>query len=155
VGRSSYDKRQQGSSSTRRNLIVFDNLVYSAVEFPPWWLLKQVLPFELRAVVSYEPRLLADWAAVLYQRDVELVVQQAYNDMLAQAVWRNKLFAINQAVNFTELRRTFQVTAVTYQLVLLPMWVGLARWEQEHRLVLVNGQNGNVVQSGPLRFGQW
>jgi predicted RNA-binding Zn-ribbon protein involved in translation (DUF1610 family) len=144
-------RAEKGSSVPRKDLIVFDNLVYSAVEFPPWWLLKQVLPFELRAVVSYEPRLLADWPAVLYQRDVEQVVQQAYSEMLVKAVWRNKSLAINQAAHLTELRRTFQVTAVTYQLVLLPMWVGLVRRDQEHKLVLVNGQAGNVVFSSPLR----
>jgi hypothetical protein len=135
----------------KKSLVVFDNLLYPAVEFPPWWLLKQVLPFKLGAVVPYEPQLLADWPAVLYQRDVEEVVQQAYDTMLAKAVWRNKSLVLTQTVDFAELRRSFQVTTVTYQLVLLPVWVGLARRALEHRLVLVNGQTGRVVWSSPLR----
>jgi predicted RNA-binding Zn-ribbon protein involved in translation (DUF1610 family) len=155
-GPSAYRDRgsDQSSSMLKKDLIVFDNLVYSAIEFPPWWLLKQILPFELRAVVSYERRLLGNWPAALYQRDVEEVVRQAYNDMLARAVWRNKSLALSQAISPTELRRTFQVTSVTYQLVLLPVWVGLALSEQEMRLVLVNGQTENVVLSNPLRTGQ-
>lgn len=144
---------ERSSPMMRKDLIVFDNLLYSAIDFPPWWLLKQVLPFELGAVVSYEPRLLGNWPAALYQRDVEQVVQQAYNAMLAKAVWRNRSLALRQAEDFTELRRSFQVTTVTYQLVLLPVWVGLVRREQETRLVLVNGQTGNVVLSSPLRSG--
>lgn len=148
------DRGEQSSSGTvPKDLIVFDNLVYSAVDFPPWWLLKQVLPFELQSVVSYKPRLLGNWPAALYQRDVEQVVQQAYAAMLAKAVWRKKSLALNHAVNLVELRRTFQVTSVTYQLVLLPVWVGLARRKGETRLVLVNGQTGNVVLSSPLRSG--
>jgi len=141
----------------RKDLIVFDNLLYSAMDFPPWWLLKQVLPFELRAVVGYEAQLLANWPAALYQRDVEQVVQQAYSTMLTKAIWQNRSLALSQTVNFGELRRTFQVTTVTYQLVLLPVWVGLARRQREAgrvpgtRLVLVNGQTGNVVLSSPLR----
>lgn len=142
---------EQRAAAVRKDLIIFDNLVYSALDFPPWWLLKQVLPFELRAVIPYESRLLADWPAALYQRDVEQVVEQAYNTMLAKAAWRHKSLALGQVVDFAELRRTFQVTTVTYQLVLLPVWAGLARREQEHRLVLVNGQTGNVVMSSPLR----
>lgn len=143
---------EEREAAVRKDLMVFDNLVYSALDFPPWWLLKQVLPFELRAVIAYESRLLADWPAALYQRDVEQVVEQAYNTMLAKAVWRHKSLALGQVVDFAELRRTFQVTTVTYQLVLLPVWAGLARREQEHRLVLVNGQTGSVVMSSPLRL---
>ena len=60
---------------------------------------------------------------------------------------------IGQALSFSELRRTFQVTTVTYQLVLLPMWVGLAHQVHEARLVLVNGQTGRVALSSPLRSG--
>jgi hypothetical protein len=81
------------------------------------------------------------------------VVQEAYNTMLTKAVWRNRSLAIGQALSFSELRRTFQVTTVTYQLVLLPMWVGLARQVHEARLVLVNGQTGRVALSSPLRSG--
>lgn len=138
----------------RRDLIVFDNLVYSAIEFPLWWLRKRVLPFEVKAVVSYEPQLLGNWPAALYQRDVEEVVPQAYNAMLAKAARRNRSLALGQAVNPVEPRRTFQVISVTYQLLLLPVWAGLARREQETRLVLVNGQTGSVVLSHPLRIGQ-
>jgi hypothetical protein len=101
--------------------------VYSAIDFPPWWLLKQILPLEMQAAVSYEPQLLGNWPAALYQRDVEQVVQEAYNTMLVKAIWRNRSLALGEAVSFSELRRTFQVTTVTYQLVLLPVWVGLGR----------------------------
>ena len=145
--------QEQTVRPVRKDLIIFDNLVYPAIDFPPWWLLKQILPFELQAVVSYEPQLLGNWPAALYQRDVVQVVQEAYNTMLTKAVWRNRSLAIGQALSFSELRRTFQVTTVTYQLVLLPMWVGLARQVHEARLVLVNGQTGRVALSSPLRSG--
>jgi hypothetical protein len=133
-----------------KQLMMFDNLVYSAMDFPPNWLLKQILPYRLGAVVPYEPRLLANLPAALYQRDVEVVVQQAYNLMLARAVWRKKSLMLAQASDYAELRRTFQVTTVTYQLILLPVWVALALREREYRLVLVNGQTGRVIFSSPL-----
>lgn len=139
-----------GSSMLGKQLMMFDNLVYSAMDFPPNWLLKQILPYRLGAVVPYEPRLLANWPAALYQRDVEVVVQQAYNLMLARAVWRKKSLMLAQASDYAELRRTFQVTTVTYQLILLPVWVALALREREYRLVLVNGQTGRVIFSSPL-----
>lgn len=139
-----------GSSTLAKQLMMFDNLVYSAMDFPPAWLLKQLLPYRLRAVVPYEPRLLANWPAALYHRDVEVVVQEAYNLMLAKAVWRKRSLMLSQASDYAQLRQTFQVTTVTYQLILLPVWVALARREKEQRLVLVNGQTGRVVFSSPL-----
>jgi hypothetical protein len=45
----------------------------------------------------------------------------------------------------------FQVTTVTYQLVLLPVWVALAQRDREQRLVLVNGQTGQVAFSSELK----
>lgn len=134
-----------------KELILFDNLLCSAMDFPPPWLLKQILPFRLAAVVPYEPRLLANWPAALYHRDVEAGVREAYNEMLAKAVWRKKSLLLAQASDYAELRRTFQVTAVTYQLVLLPIWVALAQRGHERRLVLVNGQSGQVTFSSTLQ----
>jgi transcription elongation factor Elf1 len=134
-----------------KELIMFDNLLCSAMDFPPPWLLKQILPFELAAVVPYEPRLLANWPAALYNRDVEAVVGEVYNEMLAEAVRRKKSLVFAQASDLAELRRMFQVTAVSYQLVLLPIWVAQAQRGHERRLVLVNGQSGRVTFSSILR----
>ncbi len=140
-----------GGPTLGKELLMFDNLIFSAMDFPPAWLLKEILPFELAALVPYEPRLLADWPAALYQRDVEAVAKEAYNLMLTKAVWRKKSVAFASAVELAELRRAFQVTTVTYQLVLLPVWAALVQREQELRLVLVNGQSGQVAVSSPLQ----
>lgn len=140
-----------GESVAGRELIMFDNLLYSAMDFPPPWLLKQILPFELSAVVPYEARLLANWPAALYHRDVEVVVREAYNHMLAKAVWRKRSLAMAQVSDIEDLRRTFQVTTVTYQLILLPVWVAMAQRAHERRLALINGQTGQVTFSSPIR----
>ena len=134
-----------------RELMVFDNMVFSAMEFPPPWMLKKVLPYELGALVPYEPRLLASWPAALYDRDVEVAVRDAYNAMLSAAVWRKRSVVVAQASDLAQLRRTFQITTVTYQLVLLPVWVAFAQREQDQRLVLVNGQTGQVAFSSSLK----
>jgi hypothetical protein len=143
--------RRQRVSLPSKDLLIFDNLLYPAMDFPPSELLKQTFPFGLGGLVPYEPRLLADWPAALYHRDVEAVVKEAYNAMLYKAVWRKRRQVLGQAGDLDQLRRMFQVTTVTYQLVLLPVWVGLAQREHERRLVLVNGQTGKVVLSSPVR----
>jgi hypothetical protein len=42
-------------------------------------------------------------------------------------------------------RRTFRVSGVTYQLVLLPVWVGLLERDGRWRVGLINGQTGKAV----------
>ena len=136
--------RQEAPVPTR-DVMMFDNLVFSAVDLPPPELLARILPYEMKALVPYEPRLVADWSAALYQRDVEEVVEAAYDAMLGMAVWRSRGQAFSWAGDYAQLRRTYQVSSATYQLVLLPVWVALAQREGRHRLVLVNGQTGKTT----------
>jgi hypothetical protein len=140
----------ESGSPVKRDLLMFDNLVYSGMDFPPSDLLGQILPFELKALVPYEARLLADWPAALYHRDVEEVVEIAYDAMLSWAVLRSGPLDASSAAEYAKLRRTFQVTSATYQLVLLPVWAALAQREDRFRLVLVNGQTGKVALSARL-----
>lgn len=79
------------------------------------------------------------------------MVKDAYDAMLKQAVWRKRRQVLGRLGELDQLRRMFQVTTVTYQLVLLPVWVGLAQRDSERRLVLVNGQTGKVVFGSPVR----
>jgi DNA-directed RNA polymerase subunit RPC12/RpoP len=134
-----------------KETMMFDNLVFAAMEFPPAWLLKKVLPYRLGALVPYRSQLLANWPAAIYQRDVEVVAREAHNSMLTSAVWRKRSVLAANAAELGQLRRMFQVTTVTYQLVLLPVWAALAQRDREQRLVLVNGQTGQVAFSSELK----
>ena len=137
--------------SVRQDLLMFDNLLFSAVEMPPPQLLDKVQPYDLKLLVPYEPRLLADWPAALYQVDVEAAVEEAYDVMLSQALWRAGPMVASQAIDPAQLRRTFQVTSATYQLVLLPIWLALVQREGQQQLALINDQTGKVTFSPPLR----
>jgi hypothetical protein len=106
---------------------MFDNLLLAGVDFPPADLLQRLFPFALEALVPYEPQLLAGWPAALYRVDVEDAVEQAYDLMLAKAFWKAGPLAVAQSSDAAQLRRTFQVTSATYQLVLLPLWLALVR----------------------------
>jgi DNA-directed RNA polymerase subunit RPC12/RpoP len=142
-----------GEPALSKETMMFDNLVFSAMDFPPPWILKKVQPYKLRSLVPYEAQLLANWPAALYQRDVEVAAREAYNSMLTSALWRKRSVVAANAAELGQLRRMFQVTTVTYQLVLLPVWAALARRDREQRLVLVNGQTGQVAFSSELKSG--
>ena len=127
-----------------RRLLMFDNLLHSAMErsFAP--LLESILPYKLRRLVPYDAHLLADWAAALYRRDVERVVEEAREAMLQAAIRRTRQ-SPPEAFKSWNTRRSFQVTSVTYQLVLLPVWTVAVGPRGQRALVLVNGQTGETV----------
>lgn len=141
--------RDDGSLSTGPlNHRPYRNLMLPAVAVPPPSLLDGLGPFRSDALVPYDVHLLADWPVQLYDLDVEVVAEDAYVTMMALA--RQELGPPPITVA-TESRpgpgrlRTLQVSQVTYQLVLLPVWVALLESEQGRHLALVNGQTGEVV----------
>ena len=127
-----------------RRLLMFDNLLHSAMERSFARLLKSLLPFKLRRLVPYDAHLLADWAAALYRRDVERVVEEARDAMLQAAIRRTRRSS-PEAFKSWSTKRSFQVTSVTYQLVLLPVWTVAVGPRGKRALVLVNGQSGEAT----------
>jgi hypothetical protein len=131
-----------------RRLLMFDNLLYSAMERPFSRLLEGILPYKLHRLVPYDAHLLADWAAAIYRRDVEQVVDEARDAMLQAAVRRTRQSS-PEAFKSWNTKRSYQITAVTYQLVLLPVWTVVVGPRRERTVVMVNGQTGEVA-SGSL-----
>jgi LSD1 subclass zinc finger protein len=133
----------RGLASQRKASLKWDtyeNLVFPGVSVPPRSLLARVYPFDLSVLTPYEPRLLADWPARLYNLDVELVAEEARNAMLRQTR--------RQAPRRPKVVKrflAFQVIGLTYQLVLLPVWLAFMESEDHRRLALLNGQTGTMA----------
>jgi LSD1 subclass zinc finger protein len=134
-----------GGAALGADVMMFDNLPFSAVDVPTPALLRRIFPFELSALVPYESRLLADWPAALYNRDVEVVVEDAYDVMIALARQRVRPLVLPESPDYAHVHRSFQVTSTTYQLVLLPVWVALVQSRDKHSVALVNDQTGKVA----------
>ncbi len=133
-----------------RRLMMFDNLLYSAMERPFSRLLESILPYKLHKLVPYDAHLLADWAAAIYRRDVDQVVDEARDAMLQAAIRRTRQSS-PEAFKSWNTKRSFQVTAVTYQLVLLPVWTAVVGPRGERTVVMVNGQTGEVASGSIAR----
>ena len=139
------------SSKKTAGLNTHTNLLFPGVDAPAPELQEAIYPFELQGVVPYEPRLLANWPARLYSLDVELVTESARGALLA----RTRAQTL-EAPTFMQAdgQIYYQVLGVTYQLVLLPVWLGLLKGNGRHSLALVNGQSGKVqIGLSPLDDG--
>jgi hypothetical protein len=138
-----------------KDLAMFENILLSAVIAPPQEFLSGILPFDVDTLVPYQPRLLADWPAMLYSLDVETAVETAKAAMLRAAV-RAAMRAPEPVLRIEDhdeerVRRWYRVTSATYQLVLLPVWAVLLEAKAEVRVAMVNGQTGKTALSRPLR----
>ena len=131
--------------SQSRDVLMFTDLLFPAVEVPAPSMLSRLMPYELHELVPYEPHRLADWRAALPQRDVEAVVEDARAAMLDRSRARLGTLPAPRRGEHRRPQRSLQVTSTTYQLVLLPVWIGKMEGGNKPSLVLVNGQTGKVV----------
>lgn len=146
------DPTPAGGGTDLSDQIMLDNLLLPGVTYPDPALLEKLLPYEAEDMVPYEPRLLANWPAAIYQRDVELAVEDAYDTMIARAQMMAPPLVPPEAHQQhpslprpTAYRRSFQVSTMSYQMVLVPVWSQIVQEGNQQRLALVNGQTGKVA----------
>jgi DNA-directed RNA polymerase subunit RPC12/RpoP len=127
--------------------IDFNNIIFPGTDRPHPSLLDDVSEYDMSKLVMYEPKLLADWSAMLYNIDVEIAVEDAYDAMIALAHQKlgPPVLAGVDVPEGSRAVRTLQVSHTTYQLVLLPLWIARLTSEDTDAVALVNGQTGASI----------
>jgi DNA-directed RNA polymerase subunit RPC12/RpoP len=125
-----------------------DSLQPGSRALPPD-LLSNIGPFDLAQLVRYKPEFLAGWPAGSY----DVSVAQASLDMRAAIVrdaskklW-TKAIPGHHIATLQVLRPEY--SGQTFQLLLLPVWVGAYKYRGKTYRVLVNGQTGKVAGDRP------
>jgi hypothetical protein len=111
--------------------------------------LQSVEPFDLRALKRYDPRLLAGWAAECASLDLDSCMREARGE--AGERLGQELSSFMPGDSYVDLSYSAEFSEETAALVLLPIWIGVARYgkEGEQVRVLLNGQTGEVVGQAP------
>ena len=127
----------------------YDDFLQPGAHALPVDLLSAVGPFDLSGLVRFRPEFLAGWPAGSY--DVPL--SQASLDMRAGVVRDASKKLWSKAIPGAHIA-TLQVlrpeySSQTFQLVLLPVWVGAYKYRGKIYRVLVNGQTGKVAGDRP------
>jgi len=149
-------KGSQWMYKDRGKRIFFEGVHLPAVTTPPPSHLDGLFPFPLRQAVAFEPERLADHPAQLHDLDVTLAVEDAYDIMLWMAQWREGVPVTTTGAGQGAAYRLFQVSSMTYRLVLVPVWTARVRLNGILRLVLVNGATGRAMVGSnyPLEMEQ-
>ncbi|MDE0892243.1 MAG: hypothetical protein OSB14_08675 [Planctomycetota bacterium] len=111
--------------------------------------LESVEPFDLRAMKRYDPRLLAGWSAEGASLELDSCLAEARHE--AEARLGQELSGFMPGDSYVDLSYSSEFSEETSSLVLLPVWIGVARYgsKGEQVRVLLNGQTGEVVGSVP------
>lgn len=117
-------------------------------------LLRQIEPFDLDGLVRYKPEYLAGWPAGTYDLSLAQASLDARAGMVADATRRLAPKVASSSMP-GRVVSAWQVsgadfTGQTYQLLLLPLWIGHYLYGGRRYRVLVNGQTGRVAGNRPL-----
>lgn len=120
------------------------NIPICAVTSPPASLTRKLSPYDLDAMLAYAPKLLAKYPAELYSVDFDTASLEARS--IVSKTMRRKYEAAQRDSEQMRLRVSSLVQNMSFRLVLLPVWIAqLTEVDGDRRVVLVNGQSGEVV----------
>jgi len=148
----------------RPGVYAVNDALVSGVTRPPEAVLAALMPYDLDALIPYDPRILAHWSAQLYAIDAI----QASLTARAHAQYQARCAASHIIVSppagdlarrdshdyappASALWRGVQTTLdeIHYRLILLPVWlVTLDLRDGSHLPAYVNGQTGEAILSG-------
>lgn len=107
-------------------------------------LIAKLAPFDLKAMVAYQPKLLAKYPAQIYSIDFDKASLEARG--IISAAMREKHGRRDTGDERMKITVSSLVKSMSFRLVLLPVWIAsLLEVDDDTRTALVNGQTGKVV----------
>lgn len=138
-------KWEQGDVS-----LPFDNQLGTATTHIPARLLQRLEPYDLDALVTYDPGYLAGWRAQSY----EIPLDDAWDAARVGMRERTRQAAIGQ-INSNHVRN-FSLNAAfddeTWRLILLPAYISAYRFGDRSFQLVINGQTGKVAGDKPVAW---
>ncbi len=144
-----------GASSTETTgMELMDDAAVCAVKSPPPSLIAHLLPYDLSAVIAYDPKWLAKTPAQLYRVEFDAASLEA-RGLIARALKAKHEREIAEAKMANQYRSleahetiqfTSHVQSMSFQLLLLPVWIAtLTEEDGDVRIAVVNGQTGKAA----------
>ncbi len=128
----------------------FSNMLGAGTKHIPTELLEQLEPYELGALVTYEPAHLAGWRAQSY----EIPLDTAWD--AARARMREMVRAMRVAQIDSKHIRNFSLNAIfdeeAWRLILLPAFLATYRFQGKTYQLVINGQTGKVAGQRPVAW---
>ena len=140
-----FTPRQGGMKWVKKEdsvLVAEDDYLVVASHKWPEALQKWVHEFDLRALVPYDPRYLANWPAERYQIALSDASIKARGALITPV--KNRYTQLMGRTRNFRLAQDNGLVVDGYKLILLPLWLGHYELTGQRYAVMVNGQNGVV-----------
>jgi len=131
---------------TDRYPVILQDLSIPAIRKKSGQMLVKLIPsFDLRSLVPYDPRYLANWPAEVY----DISMADASLEARDQAYTRLKS-EMQAALGEIKIQHSSSanLTIDAFKLALLPVWITEVAFAGHGHLVMINGQNGVVQGEG-------
>lgn len=143
-------KKTRWTSSYGDRQDFFDANLICASKGLPQDLVLKLNSFDTDKLTSYQPEFLAGWQAESYVIDLLPAWNTAQKDMSRVQQGRASRDVPGDEQRNLSVRNKF--SHVTFQHVLLPIWISTYRYHDKPYQFLVNGQTGEVVGTAPFSF---
>ncbi len=128
---------------------LFDDVLIPGLKSMKFSRLRKMGKFYLKDVVDFKLDYLAGWPALTYDRSLADATLLA-REQIVRKVRRELNFRVLPGIQKRDIQ-TGRVNwqAMTFKLVLLPVWIGEYRYKGKSFSILVNGQTGHVAGEKP------
>ena len=129
--------------------VFVDDLIIPAAKKYERFLHSLIKNYNLAETKKYKARYLSNWSAETYEIELSTAALEARS----RAYEAEKKKLKRSLCNLSNLRTSSANMAITsYKLLLLPVWITTYPYENEDYLVLINGQNAEVLGELPKAF---
>lgn len=112
--------------------------------------IQRIFPFRLREMVNYDPRLMINWEAELY----DLEVNQGYK--IAERIMDSRIRQMCSAQLGGDTQRNLNISSnkqnQTFKHVVLPLWICSYMYQNKVYHFFINGQTGKVRGDKPISW---
>lgn len=137
-------------TETGKLAVPFDNQLTAATTHIPPRLLERLEPYELDALVTYEPGYLAGWRAQSYEITLNDAWDAARVRMREQT--RQAAFAAIDSRHVRNFSMNAAFDDEAWRLVLLPTFITAYRFQDKTYQLMINGQTGKVAGDKPVAW---
>lgn len=133
-----------------RVMVPFDNQLATATTHIAPRLLRRLEPYDLDALVTYDPGYLAGWRAQSYEIGLETAWDAARMEMREKT--RGAAFAQIESPHVRNFSLNAAFNDEAWRLLLLPVYVTTYQFQGKAYQLVINGQTGRVAGDKPIAW---
>ena len=128
----------------------FDDILVSASKSLEQKIVERILPFQMDALINFDPKLILGWEAEIYATEVD----RGYR--IAEGIINQKVRELCKQRLGGDTQRNLQVqssfTDQSFKHIMLPIWICSYLYQNKLYRFTINGQTGKIYGKKPISY---